>query len=154
MGKEIERKFLVDLNQWDFKGTPVQMKQAYLFIEDDKVVRVRIAGEKAFLTIKGNRDGISRDEFEYQIPVSDATQLMKMAVGASIEKTRYLLKIGDHTWEIDVFEGENSGLIIAEIELEFEDEPFEKPNWILDEVSTDSRYFNFNLTKLPYSKWQ
>lgn len=154
MAKEIERKFLVDAVKWNRSGKPIHMEQAYLMAEDDKVIRVRIAGAKAYLTIKGNLEGITRDEFEYEIPVNDARQLMNLSVGATVVKTRYVAEINQKIWEVDVFEGDNSGLIVAEIELENENEPFEKPDWLLDEVSTDIRYYNFNLSKNPYSKWQ
>jgi adenylate cyclase len=153
MAKEIERKFLVDRKKWGKTGNPVKMQQAYIVIENNIVVRVRIAGKKAFLTIKGNLQGISRDEFEYEIPVSDAVQLFDMRIGSLISKTRYYEQINGKTWETDVFEGDNSGLIVAEIELEEENEVFEKPLWISKEVSTDQRYFNFNLSQTPYSKW-
>lgn len=154
MAKEIERKFLVDQKKWNNAGKPVKMKQAYLMIDGHKVVRVRIAGEKAYLTIKGNLSGITRDEFEYEIPVADALQMMNLRIGAIVEKTRYIYEFDGKKWEIDLFEGENSGLIVAEIELENETDAFSKPAWILEEVSTDDRYFNFNLSRNPFSKWQ
>lgn len=154
MAKEIERKFLIDVKDWNFEGTPVKMKQAYLAVDHGKVIRVRMAGNRAMLTIKGNLHGISRDEFEYEIPFDDAVQLIELREGAVIEKTRYLLDLNGKTWEIDVFEGENAGLVVAEIELESEMEAFEKPEWIGDEVSTDVRYYNFSLSKNPFSKWQ
>ncbi|MGF7138747.1 CYTH domain-containing protein [Roseimarinus sediminis] len=154
MAKEIERKFLIDVKDWNFEGTPVKMKQAYLSVDPGKVIRVRMAGNRAMLTIKGNLHGISRDEFEYEIPFDDVVQLMELREGAVVEKTRYLLDLNGKTWEIDVFEGENAGLVVAEIELESEMEAFEKPGWIGDEVSTDVRYYNFSLSKNPFSKWQ
>lgn len=153
MAKEIERKFLVDLSKWGRGGKAIKMEQAYLSVENYKVVRVRIANDRAFLTIKGNLEGITRDEFEYEIPVDDAKQMMKMRVGYSIRKTRYVEKINDKIWEVDVFEAENKGLVVAEIELGSENENFVKPNWVLDEVSTDPRYFNFNLSDTPFSLW-
>jgi len=154
MAKEIERKFLLDVNKWAYTGVPTKMEQAYLTIENDKVVRVRIAGDKAFLTIKGNLSGITRDEFEYEIPVDDAKQLMKMCIGNVVSKTRYVIPIQDKKWEIDVFEGDNLGLIVAEIELDNENETIEMPDWIIEEVSTDRKYYNFNLSKNPYRNWQ
>lgn len=154
MAKEIERKFLIDVKDWNFEGIPIKMKQAYLSVDPGKVIRVRVAGNRAMLTIKGNLHGISRDEFEYEIPFDDAVQLIELREGAVVEKTRYLLDLNGKTWEIDVFEGENAGLVVAEIELESEMEEFEKPGWIEDEVSTDSRYYNFSLSKNPFSKWQ
>lgn len=154
MAKEIERKFLVDLKKWKKSGKAIKMQQAYLVVEGDKVVRVRIADDQAFLTIKGNLKGITRDEFEYEIPVSDARSLMDLRVGAIVSKTRYVETIHGNIWETDVFEGENNGLVVAEIELDSEDETFEKPIWALSEVSTDSKYYNFNLSRNPYSRWQ
>ncbi len=153
MGKEIERKYLVDLDKWAWKGTPVEIKQAYLSIENGKIIRIRTSGEKAYLTIKGNLQGITRDEFEYPVPYTDALQLMNFSVSFPVEKTRYILPSGDIKWEIDVFHGLNDGLIVAEVELTSEDQEFEKPDWILEEVSHDERYFNFNLSLRPFQKW-
>jgi len=154
MAKEIERKFLIDVEKWGKKGAPVEMIQAYLVILPDKIVRIRIAGEKAFLTIKGNSTGITRDEFEYPIPVADAGELLKMCIDHRVEKTRYNQYINGKKWEIDVFHGANDGLIVAEIELNSETEDLELPDWILSEVSDDERYFNFNLAVKPFSTWQ
>ncbi len=153
MGKEIERKYLVDVDKWAWKGSPVEIKQAYLSIEDGKIIRIRTSGEKAYLTIKGNLQGITRDEFEYPVPYTDALQLMNFSVSYPVEKTRYILPLGDIKWEIDVFHGLNDGLIVAEVELTSEDQEFEKPDWILEEVSHDERYFNFNLSLRPFQKW-
>jgi len=153
MAKEIERKFLFDPKQWDWKGTPVEMVQAYLVIMPDKIVRVRIAGKNASLTIKGNLSGITRDEFEYEIPVNDARELLKMCQYPPVEKTRYISEIDNMTWEIDVFHGANEGLFVAEIELDSEEEEIKIPNWIISEVSTDEQYYNFNLAINPYSTW-
>lgn len=154
MAKEIERKFLVDLKSWKKEGNCTPMQQVYLSVNNGNVVRVRIAGKNAFLTIKGNLSGITRDEFEYGIPLDDARQMMKMGEGYPVIKKRYIEKVGGKTWEVDVFEQDNEGLVIAEIELAHENEFFEKPYWLLEEVSNDPRYFNFNLSKTPYSKWQ
>ncbi len=153
MGKEIERKYLVDLDKWAWKGTPVEIKQAYLSIENGKIIRIRTSGEKAYLTIKGKLQGITRDEFEYPVPYADALQLMNFSVSFPVEKTRYILPSGDIKWEIDVFHGLNDGLVVAEVELTSEDQEFEKPDWILEEVSHDERYFNFNLSLRPFQKW-
>lgn len=153
MAKEIERKFLVDVDKWNKTGVAVKMQQGYLSVQDKKTVRVRIAGNHAYLTIKGNLNGITRDEFEYEIPVRDASQLMTMCIGNTVEKTRYVEEFEGKVWEVDVFEGANIGLVVAEIELESEIEVFVKPHWVLNEVSTDGRYFNFNLSQMPYSKW-
>jgi CYTH domain-containing protein len=129
------------------------MVQVYLVILPDKVVRVRIADDKAFLTIKGNLKGITRDEFEYPIPVDDAKELLKMGGEYRVEKTRYIQEIDGKKWEIDVFHGKNSGLVVAEIELRSESEKIELPEWIIREVSSDERYFNFNLATKPYTTW-
>lgn len=154
MAKEIERKFLIDAEKWAKQGNPVEMCQGYLAINGDKIIRVRIAGNNAFITIKGNLQGISRDEFEYEIPVDDARQLMNLCEGNPVEKTRYNYLFAGKMWEIDLFHGANNGLIVAEIELNSEDEPFEKPSWIGEEVSTDSKYYNFNLSQNPFTNWQ
>lgn len=154
MAKEIERKFLIDVSQWGYQGNPIKMKQAYLVIQEDKVIRVRITEQKAFLTIKGNLDGITRDEFEYEIPIDDAKQMLNMSEGAVVSKTRYLYEHGNHVWEIDVFDGDNQGLVVAEIELKDESEDFKKPTWLKEEVSTDVKYYNFSLSKNPYCNWQ
>jgi adenylate cyclase len=154
MAKEIERKFLVDLKSWKKEGECIPMQQAYISVNNGNVVRVRIAGENAFLTIKGNLSGITRDEFEYNIPLDDARQMMKMGEGYPVIKKRYIEKAGEKIWEVDVFERENEGLVVAEIELTHENETFEKPEWLHEEVSNDPRYFNFNLSKTPYSEWQ
>jgi adenylate cyclase len=154
MAKEIERKFLIDVEKWERKGTPVEMIQAYLVILPDKIVRVRIAGKRAWLTIKGNTQGITRDEFEYSIPVDDANDLLKMCEDYRVEKTRYIQKIDGKKWEIDIFHGKNEGLIVAEIELDSESEVIDIPNWVSREVSMDEKYFNFNLATNPFSTWE
>lgn len=154
MAKEIERKFLIDKNRWRPQGKKIEIEQAYLVVETEKVVRVRITGDEAFLTIKGNLRGISRDEFEYAIPKEDARSMMSMKVGSIVEKTRYVFDFAGKTWEVDVFKGENEGLILAEIELEHENESFQKPEWVLEEVSTKPQYFNFSLAHAPYKSWQ
>jgi adenylate cyclase len=153
MAKEIERKFLINVEQWGYKGDPIKMAQAYLTIDQQKIIRVRIAGSKAYLTLKANVKGISRDEFEYEIPVGDAQKLLLLSQYPVVEKARYEYLFEGKLWEIDVFEGENKGLVVAEIELESEDEPFAKPDWLINEVSTDEKYYNFNLSVTPYSTW-
>ena len=154
MAKEIERKFLIDTEKWGWKGTPVTMIQAYLAVLPDKVVRVRIAGDYAFLTIKGNRHGISRDEFEYSIPLNDALELLKICEYNPVEKTRYTFDFAGKKWEIDVFHGKNSGLIVAEVELQSASEEIILPGWIMKEVSDEEKYYNFNLAMHPFSEWQ
>lgn len=155
MPTEIERKFLVKNEQWkDFANDGTPIRQGYLNANKERNVRVRQKGDQAFLTIKGKTVGISRAEFEYEIPLADALELFKLCDQPMIEKVRYLVAGPDgHSWELDVFEGDNQGLIVAEIELEAENTPFTLPDWAGDEVSHDPRYFNANLNKVPFNKW-
>lgn len=154
MGKEIERKFLVKPGQWQPANQGTTIRQGYLSSVKERVVRVRTKGEKGFLTIKGITKGISRSEFEYQIPAEEANDLLThLCEQPLIEKTRYKEVHGAHTWEIDVFFGDNEGLIIAEVELSDETERLELPVWAGEEVSADPRYFNSNLIQHPYKNW-
>jgi len=154
MGIEIERKFLVKTDLWQPKDPGVKFMQGYLSEDPERTVRARIAGEKAFLTIKGKSRGPSRREFEYDIPIEDARELLEeLAFKPLIEKTRYLQEVGHHTWEVDVFARENQGLVVAEIELATVDEKFELPVWVGDEVTEDHRYKNANLAKNPFNTW-
>lgn len=154
MGTEIERKFLVIGDDWRSLGTGLPFWQGYLAAEPGRVVRVRIAGDQGFLTIKGAATGISRPEFEYSIPVVEAQELLETLCDRPfIQKTRYKVPWGDLVWEIDEFAGDNQGLIIAEIELPSADHPLELPAWIGADVSHDSRYYNASLVKLPFSRW-
>lgn len=153
--QEIERKFLVN---GDFKSVAYDSKritQGYLSSVPERSVRVRIKGDQGFITIKGatNRSGVSRFEWEKEIPVAEATALLQLCEPGVIDKTRYLVKAGKHTFEVDQFYGENEGLVIAEIELSNELEPFEKPSWLGQEVTGDARYYNAMLIKWPFSKW-
>ncbi len=150
---EIERKFLVDLRKWNPAGEGRKMKQGYLSIDPERTVRVRIAGDEAFLTIKGKPAGIKRTELEYKIPTNEAEILMKMCLDFQVEKTRYYEKRDDIIWEIDLFEGENKGLVLAEVELKHEHQHVDLPDWIEKEVSGDFRYFNSWLSQNPFSKW-
>lgn len=150
---EIERKFLVDKKKWQPSGTGKKIKQGYLSVDPERVVRVRISGEEAFLTIKGKAQGISRTEMEYSIPLDDAEVLLAMCTGLPVEKTRYVEEIENNRWEIDVFEGKNRGLVMAEIELERENHVFVLPLWVECEVSEDPRYFNAFLSQKPFSLW-
>ena len=155
MATEIERKFLVT---GDFSRQVISAQrivQGYICSQPGRTVRVRIRGEEGFLTIKGASDEkrLSRYEFEQKIPLADAEELLKLCEPGAIDKMRNLVPAGKHTWEIDVFHGENEGLILAEIELASEDEPFERPDWIGQEVSGDRRYYNSMLTKHPYKQW-
>lgn len=156
MPQEIERKFLVNKKEWEITPKPQGniIKQCYMLNQVEKTIRVRIKNNTAYLTIKGKTKGVTRSEFEYEIPLQDAQQLFEMYGDISIEKTRYEIALGKHIWEVDVFEGKNKGLIVAEIELETEDEPFEKPSWIGQEVSHDTRYYNANLIEHPYKSWK
>lgn len=152
MGVEIERKFLVQGEPW--QGVPgVAYRQGYLNRDKARTVRVRIAGEAAFLTIKGQSVGATRAEFEYPIPGDDAKALLALCDGSLIEKTRYLLDHAGTRWELDVFAGDNAGLVVAEVELESEDQVFARPDWLGEEVTQDVRYFNSNLAQHPYSRW-
>ncbi|WP_343694180.1 CYTH domain-containing protein [Flavobacterium sp.] len=154
---EIERKFLVKSD--DFKEQAFaknKIAQGYLSSIPERTVRVRIKGEKAFLTIKGigNQGGLSRFEWENQIPLDEALELLKLCETGKIEKTRYEIKSGNHIYEVDEFYGENEGLIMAEIELQSETESFEKPEWLGEEVTNDERYYNAYLSKNPFKNWE
>lgn len=153
MAKEIERKFLVKDN-WQPQGAGIKIAQGYLSTVPERTVRVRIKDDKGYLTIKGKNEGISRAEFEYEIPLQDAEALLRLAEQPVLEKTRYLEKQGDFLWEIDVFAGDNEGLVVAEIELSTEETVFSRPSWLGEEVSGDVRYYNANLIKMPYSLWK
>lgn len=150
---EIERKFLVDTKKWQPSGAGKRIKQGYLSVDPERVVRVRISGQEAFLTIKGKAEGISRTELEYKIPLNEAEILLSMCTGFPVEKIRYVEKIENNRWEIDVFEGKNRGLVMAEIELERENQEFLLPVWVECEVSEDPRYFNAFLSQNPYLLW-
>ena len=145
--KEIERKFLVNNEELEFIKTHrgIRIEQAYIQNEKDRTVRLRTKGDKAFLTIKSGTTTLSRDEFEYQIPVEDALAMMDAMELKTLTKTRYEIELNQHKWEVDVFEGKLEGLIIAEIELRSEDEYFDKPTWLREEVTFDSNYLNANL---------
>jgi adenylate cyclase len=154
VGVEIERKFLLAGDGWRELGEPVLLRQGYLSSDPARVVRVRIEGEAAFLTIKGKSQGATRGEWEYPIPVPEAAELLDTLCPAPlVEKVRRRIQVGMHTWEVDEFLGANAGLVVAEIELASESEPFEQPDWIGVEVTHDARYFNSNLIRHPYSSW-
>ena len=153
MADEIERKFLVTGDAWR-QGHSTKYVQGYLSREPGRTVRVRRAGEKAFVTVKGKATGVSRKEFEYAIPVEDADAMFKLCVGPLIEKTRTVVEFEGKKWEVDEFHGDNEGLVVAEIELKSEDEEFVRPRWIGREVSDDRRYFNSSLTQHPYKEWK
>ena len=152
MGIEIERKFLVIGTAWR-QGVGVRFSQGYLNRDQTRTVRVRLAGSQAFLTIKGLSVGASRAEFEYEIPAADAEQLLKLSDGPVIEKIRRVVDFAGSTWEVDEFLGENAGLVVAEIELQSEDQKFSKPDWLGEEVTHDARYFNSSLATSPFGSW-
>jgi adenylate cyclase len=154
---EIERKFLV--KSADFKEQAFaknKIAQGYLSSIPERTVRVRVKGDKAFLTIKGigHQGGMTRFEWENQIPLDEAAELLKLCEKGKIEKTRYEIKLGNHVYEVDEFYGENEGLIMAEIELQSETESFEKPDWLGREVTNDERYYNAYLSKNPFKNWE
>lgn len=152
MGLEIERKFLVLEGPWR-SARPVRYCQGYLNTDPQRTVRVRIAEDGAFLTVKGPAEGIARPEFEYPIPVADAHQMLSMCMGSRVEKMRRRVRVGDHVWEVDEFLGDNEGLLVAEIELEDVNETFEKPDWVGEEVTGDLRYLNSRLLDAPFKSW-
>ena len=156
-GLEIERKFLVKGNGYKQQAySQSHIKQGYISSSHGRTVRVRIRDERGYLTIKGPSEngGLSRYEFEKEITLDEAEQLMKLCEPGIIDKTRYLVKSGKHTFEVDEFFGENEGLVIAEVELGAEDESYEKPDFIGQEVTGDRRYYNSHLRKNPFSRWK
>lgn len=155
MAIEIERKFLVNHQAWKNFNKPngVTYRQGYISTDPKTTVRVRIAGDKSFLTIKGINKGASRAEFEYAIPLADANEMLDTLTGNEISKTRYKVNYNGKTWEVDEFKGENEGLIVAEIELKDENESFDLPDWVNDEVTMDERYYNSSLSINPYKNW-
>lgn len=150
--QEIERKFLVD-QSWKPTSEGTAFRQGYLNSAKERVVRVRVAGTAAKLTIKGKTTGVTRAEFEYDIPVADAEAMLALCEQPIIEKRRHLEEFGGKTFEVDVFAGVNAGLIVAELELVSEDEAFDKPPWLGAEVSNDPRYYNNNLMLKPFTTW-
>ena len=155
MGVEIERKFLVDPEKWNKLEKPVGVffKQGYMIREKDKTIRVRLAGEKGFITIKGATKGFSRKEYEYEIPAEDARELLKNFTDCGTTKTRYCVHEDGNVWEVDVFAHDNEGLIVAELELDDQQDEFTKPDWINREVTEDERYYNANLATHPFKNW-
>ena len=156
MPLEIERKFLVDLTLLELPADGKLICQGYLPVDagSKAVVRVRISGELAWLTIKGENAGAVRAEFEYPVPLADAKDMLRdLCDPPLIEKTRYDIRVDQHLWQVDVFHGDNQGLVVAEIELESADEAFGLPDWITAEVTHDPRYYNSNLRMHPFSRW-
>lgn len=154
---EIEKKFLVlsDIFK-DEASAKKRIVQGYLCSHPDRTVRVRTKGDKAFITIKGrsSESGMSRFEWEKEISVEDAEALIPLCEPGVIEKTRYEVDLGGHTFEVDEFYGDNEGLLLAEVELESEEEEFERPDWLGEEVTGDTRYYNAQLSKQPYKTWK
>ena len=155
MALEIERKFLVAEGFKPSATIFFRISQGYLNSSPERTVRVRIKGDKGFLTIKGlsSENGVSRYEWEKEIPVSEAADLLRLCEPGIIDKTRYIIEADGHTFEVDEFHGDNEGLILAEIELSSEDEVFTKPSWLGKEVTGDARYYNSMLMKHPYKNW-
>jgi|SRR5579859_5749973 len=155
MGSEIERKYLIDYEKWQKIEKPSGQlyRQGYLLTDPKKTIRVRITEANGFLTIKGLTVGATRPEYEYEIPVSDAAELLDKFSISELSKIRYKISLNNKIWEIDEFLGDSIGLIIAEIELKSEDEHFEIPEWVDKEVTGDEKYYNSNLTIKPYKNW-
>ena len=153
MATEIERKFLVQGTQWR-NDSGVRFTQGYLNRDKERTVRVRIAGGKAFLTVKSVTQGATRAEFEYGIPVADAEQLLQLCDGPIIQKDRYVVVHEGSKWEVDEFFGDNAGLVLAEIELTSESQSFSRPPWLGVEVTHDRRYYNSSLAGHPYVEWR
>ena len=155
MAQEIERKFLVagDFKQYARKSEHIV--QGYLNSTPERTVRVRIKDDKGYMTVKGisSQSGVSRFEWEKEIPVAEVQDLLQICEPGVIDKTRYLVEAGDHTYEVDEFYGDNEGLVVAEVELSSEDETFVKPEWLGEEVTGDVKYYNSMLMKNPYKNW-
>ena len=153
MNIEIERKFLVNRDNWSPKVKGVLYRQNYLSITDQSVVRVRIKGIEATLTVKSSGTGLTREEYQYEIPVKDAEKLLRLCPHKSIKKIRYKIDDQGHRWDVDEFKGENGGLLLAEVELESETEAVILPEWIGEEVTGDPRYYNATLIQNPFKSW-
>ncbi len=154
MGTEIERKFLVRGDGWRQGAAGTRYRQGYLSTAAERNVRVRLAGARGFLTVKGRAEGLTRLEFEYEIPAADAERLLdELCRKPLIEKTRFVVEHRGATWEIDEFEGVNAGLVVAEVELEDEDQEVDLPPWVGAEVSEDPRYLNASLVDKPFATW-
>ena len=149
MGREIERKFLVTSDAWRKDAAGMDIRQGYLSLDPARTVRVRLAGEEAWITVKGLTRGATRDEFEYEIPAADAAAMLDGLCSAVLEKTRHRVRFGGQTWEVDEFRGRHAGLVVAEIELESEGSTVKLPPWIGKEVTDDPAYYNSNLAQKP-----
>jgi adenylate cyclase len=153
MKREIERRFLVEGSGWK-AGAPVLYRQAYLHVGPACVIRIRLEGDAAVLTVKGRPQGLARDEFAYPVPLEDARRLFAFGCGTVVEKWRRRIEFGGKWWDVDEFTGANAGLALAEIELECEEELFAPPPWLGEEVTHDARYLNARLAMEPYSTWK
>ncbi len=155
MAKEIERRFLVEPRKWSDLGDGLAIRQGYLSVSKICSVRVRTYGDRAFVTMKGATKGITRDEYEYEIPMTDATEILdNLCENPPIEKTRYRVVFKGHTWEVDEYAGANQGLTVAEVELKEPREQVELPDWVDREISGDPRYYNSNLSIKPFTTWK
>ena len=154
MAQEIERKFLIDLAKLGELPEGTRIVQGYIPTQGKTAVRIRLKGEQAFLTIKGENRGAVRSEFEYPIPVADAdAMLAELCNGQLVDKIRYVIEHQGHSWELDIFSGNNQGLVVAEVELDAEDEAVVLPDWVTEEVTGDPRYYNSSLIDNPYANW-
>ena len=154
MAVEIERKFRTKGVDFLANQEGERLTQGYLSHDPRATVRLRVQGDRAWLTIKGKTHGASRSEFECPIPTADAhAMLEEMCPQGVIDKTRYRIQVGEHVWEVDEFHGDNQGLVVAEVELDSEDQPFERPPWLGEEVTDDPRYYNSALSRTPYGQW-
>ncbi len=155
MPAEIERKFLVKDDRYKKEGKRVHIRQGFLSTDKERVVRIRVTGNKAYLTIKGISKGIERPEYEYKIPLKDARYLLEnLCIRPTIDKHRYIIVHQGFTWEVDEFHGDNEGLIVAEIELNHTEQEFPNPAWLGEEVTGDPRYFNSSLVSRPFKEWK
>jgi len=154
MAIEIERKFLMNLTHWPGDTVGVPYRQGYLAITENGIVRVRVKGDIATLTVKSSGTGLSRDEFEYEIPMDEAEAMLKLCQNDIIEKMRYKVMVEGKLWDVDEFHANNNGLWVAEVELESEDEPVTLPNWVDKEVTGDEHYYNAYLSRHPYNTWE
>ena len=153
MAVEIERKFRTKGVDFLANQEGERLTQGYLSHDPRATVRLRVQGDRAWLTIKGKTHGASRSEFEYPIPTDAHAMLKEMCPQGVIDKTRYRIQVGEHVWEVDEFHGDNQGLVVAEVELDSEDQPFERPPWLGEEVTDDPRYYNSALSRTPYGQW-
>lgn len=156
MAQEIERKFLVKNDSYkELASTKTRIIQGYLSSVPERTVRIRIIGNNGFITVKGksNETGVSRYEWEKEIPINEAKELLNLCETGIVDKVRHNIKVGEHIFEVDEFYGDNNGLVVAEVELSAENESFEKPEWIYKEVTGENKYYNSQLIKMPYSMW-